>query len=197
MSDTTPASLHLLAISGSLRAGASNTALLEAAALVAPQGVVVTLYDALGTLPPFNPDLDAPDGVGLPPAVGDFRTRIGRADGLLLSSPEYAHGIAGAFKNALDWLVGSVEFPGKPVAVLNASPWSVHAPAQLTEVLTTMNARLVPEACAVVPLRGQRLDGATVAADAQLAPVLRDAVAAFARAIDDDRARRDSTEATP
>ena len=50
---------------------------------------------------------------------------------MLLSSPEYAHGIPGAFKNALDWLVGSVEFPGTPVALLSPSPWSVHAPAQL------------------------------------------------------------------
>jgi NAD(P)H-dependent FMN reductase len=197
MSDTAPVPLHLLAISGSLRAGASNTALLEAAALVAPPGVTIALYDALSMLPPFNPDLDAPDGVGLPPAVADFRTRIGRADGLLLSSPEYAHGIAGAFKNALDWLVGSVEFPGKPVAVLNASPWSVHAPAQLIEVLTTMNAHLVPEACVAVPLRGQRLDGATVAADPELAPVLRAAVAAFVRAMGGARQRRDSLEVTP
>ncbi len=89
----------------------------------------------------------------------------------------------GAFKNVLDWLVGSVEFPGKPVAVLGASPWSVHAPAQLREVLTTMNADLVREAGVTVPLLGRRLDGRGIADDPELSAPLREALAAFARAI--------------
>ena len=173
---------HLLAVSGSLRAGASNTALLEAAALVAPPDVDVALYDGLAALPAFNPDLDTPEGGTLPAVVAELRARVGRADGVLLSSPEYAHGIPGAFKNLLDWLVGSVEFPGKPVAILSPSPWSVHAPAQLREVLTTMNARLVPEASVTVPLLGRGLDARAIAADAELGPALRAAVAALARA---------------
>ena len=191
---TLPPTVHLLAVSGSLRAGASNAALLDAAALVAPAGVVVTRYDGLGTLPHFNPDLDPPesaglDGVGLPAAVADLRARVGRADGLLLSSPEYAHGIAGAFKNLLDWLVGSVEFPGTPVALLSPSPLSVHAPAQLREVLATMDARLVDAACVTLPLYGRRLDAAAIAVDPELAPPLRASLAVFARAVEDGRRR--------
>lgn len=174
--------MDLLAISGSLRAGGTNTALLDAAARVAPAGVVVTRYGGLGALPAFNPDLDAPGGDALPPVVADLRARVGRADGLLLSSPEYAHGIAGAFKNLLDWLVGSTEFPGTPVALLSPSPLSVHAPAQLREVLTTMNARLVEAACVTMPLYGRRLDAAAIAADPALGPPLRAAVAALAAA---------------
>lgn len=175
--------MHLLAISGSLRTGASNTALLKAAALLARPDVVVVLYDGLAALPPFNPDLDAPEGDTLPPIIADLRARIGCADGVLISSPEYAHGIPGALKNLLDWLVGSVEFPGKPVALLNTSLRSVHAPAQLTEVLTTMNARLVIEACVTVPLRGRRLDAVGIATDPECSPVLCAAVAAIARTI--------------
>jgi NAD(P)H-dependent FMN reductase len=177
--------MNLLALSGSLRAASSNTALLEAARLVAPPHVEVTLYTGLAALPPFNPDLDTPDADALPPAAAHLRALVGRADGLLISSPEYAHGLPGAFKNALDWLVGSTEFPGKPVALLSASSRAVHADAQLTEILTTMSARLVPEASLTVPLLGRALDGATIAADPDLSGPLRAALAAFVLAIGD------------
>lgn len=174
--------MQLLAISGSLRAGASHTALLDAAALVAPPGVHVARYGGLAALPPFNPDFDTVAGDTLPAVVADLRARVGHAGGLLLSSPEYAHGIAGTFKNLLDWLVGSTEFPGTPVALLSPSPLSVHAPAQLREVLTTMNAHVVEAACMTVPLYGRRMNAAAIAADAELAPPLRAAVAALAAA---------------
>ena len=100
--------MHLLAISGSLRAGASNTALLEAAARVAPPGVTVELYPGVAALPHFNPDLDTPDGDHLPAGAAELRALVGRADALLLSTPEYAHGLPGSFKNVVDWFVGSV-----------------------------------------------------------------------------------------
>ena len=174
--------MHILAISGSLRTGASNTAVLEAAALLAPPGVTITLYDALGALPHFNPDLDSQDGGQLPEIVVDLREQIGRADGVLISCPEYAHGIPGSFKNLLDWLVGSTEFPGKPVALLNTSPMSVHAPAQLAEVLATMNARLIPEASITVQPRNRGSNAIDIAADPESSATLRNAIAAFARA---------------
>lgn len=172
----------ILAVSGSLRAGGSNNAVLDAARRLAPDGVEVTRYAGLRALPAFDPDLDAFGRDALPPEAADWRAQIGRADAVLISSPEYAHGIPGALKNALDWLVGSVEFPGKPVALLNTSPWSVHAPAQLAEVLTTMNARLVPDASATVALLGRPLDGAAIAADPALAATVRVAVTNLARA---------------
>ncbi len=148
--------MQILAISGSLRHGASNTVLLEAAILLAPEGISIELYDQLGALPHFNPDLDTPDGALLPSIVQDLRARVGRANGVLVSCPEYAHGIPGSFKNLLDWLVGSVEFPDKPVALLNTSPMSVHAPAQLTEILRTMNARLIQDASVTISIGRQR-----------------------------------------
>ena len=173
--------MHILAISGSLRAGASNTAVLQAAVLLSPPGVTITLYDGLGALPHFNPDMDSPDGNALPGIVADLRGQVGQADALLISCPEYAHGIPGSFKNLLDWLVGSTEFPDKPVALLNTSPLSVHAPAQLAEVLTTMNARLIPEACVTVQARRRGDCAATIAADPELSSTLRSAIAAVLR----------------
>jgi chromate reductase, NAD(P)H dehydrogenase (quinone) len=154
--------VRLLAISGSLRAGPSNRAVLDAARLLAPPGVDVVLYDGLGDLPAFNPDLDRP-GLALPPAPSDLRARVADADALLVSSPEYAHGIPGSLKNLLDWLVGSVEFPGKPVTLVAASDRSVFAQTQLAEVLRTMSARLVPDEAVIVPLTSRAMDAAAIA----------------------------------
>src|SRR3982750_2315067 len=74
--------MRILAVSGSLRAVSKNTAILEAARLLAPRHVEISLYRGLDTLPHFNPDLDTADGRGGPAAVADWRTRVARADGL-------------------------------------------------------------------------------------------------------------------
>src|SRR6187551_2419294 len=104
---------NILAISGSLRTGSLNSEVLRACALLSPPPVQVTLYDGLGALPHFNPDLDV-EGVVLPARVKDLRRRIGDADALLISTPEYAHGVPGSLKNALDWLVSAGEMLYKP-----------------------------------------------------------------------------------
>ena len=171
--------MKILAISGSLRAASTNTAALRAAATLAPEGVEISLYGGLGDLPHFNPDLEGSD----PPAVADFRARVREADGLLISSPEYAHGVPGVMKNALDWLVGGTEFIGMPVALLNATPPALYAQASLTETLTAMAGNLVAEASIVLPLRGRKVDAAGIAADPALADALRAAIAAFVSAI--------------
>lgn len=175
--------LHILAVSGSLRAESKNRALLEAAQLLAPLGTRLILDWSLATLPHFNPDLDTLDGSTLPSDAAHWRDSVGRADGLLISSPEYAHGIPGVLKNALDWLVSSTTFPGKPVALIGASALSVFAPAQLRETLTTMNARFIDDASTVIPVPGAVVRAETIAADTELAKLLRDALEAFVSAI--------------
>jgi chromate reductase, NAD(P)H dehydrogenase (quinone) len=172
--------VRILAISGSLRAASSNTALLRAAARLAPAGVEVALYGGLADLPHFNPDLEESE----PAAVTDLRARVRAADGLLISSPEYAHGIPGVLKNALDWLVGGVEFINKPVALLNASPRATHAQASLRETITTMSGRLVDEASIAVPLLGKGLDETAIVNHAEISSALREALAAFVRTVE-------------
>lgn len=135
--------IHVLGVSGSLRAQSSNTEALLAAARLAPDDMDVQLYSALGTLPPFNPDLDG-EGMAPPRSVADFRTQVAEADALLICTPEYAHGVPGALKNALDWLVSFCPVVQMPVAILNLSPRSHHAPASLAETLRTMSMRVVP-----------------------------------------------------
>ena len=170
----------LLAMSGSLRVASSNAALLEAARLLAPPGVVIEHYRGLGDLPHFNPDLDLEP---LPPAVVDLRRRIAAADGLLISCPEYARGIPGAFKNALDWLVSGFEMPGKPVALFKASPRASEAQASLRLVLATIAARLVDEASLTLPLLAKDMDARAIAAEAIMAPMIVAALEAMAGAI--------------
>jgi chromate reductase, NAD(P)H dehydrogenase (quinone) len=160
----------ILAISGSLRSTSSNTAALQAAIRLAPPTMRIELYSALDELPFFNPDVDNDDA---PAAVGEFRRRVGAADGLLICSPEYARGVAGVLKNALDWLVSSSEFPGKPVAVINASQRATHADAALRLTLQTMSARLQGEGSYVLPLLGKNLDADGIVADAALAAIIR------------------------
>ncbi len=108
---------------------------------------------------------------------------MGAADGLLVSSPEYAHGVPGALKNALDWLVGGPEFVGKPVALLNASPRAVHAQASLAETVRTMSGRVVEGASVAVPLLARGLDAAAIAADPEASARVRAALAALADAV--------------
>jgi chromate reductase len=172
--------MRILAISGSLRSTSSNTAVLRAARTLAPPGIEIILYANLGALPHFNPDLD---GDTPPKTVLELRAEVGLAGGLLISSPEYAHGIPGCLKNALDWLVASVEFPGKAVALLNTSARATHAHAQLTEILTTMSARLISEASVTLALPNQSADVADLALDPEFCQTLRSALLALARAI--------------
>jgi len=144
--------VRILTISGSLRAVSSNTALLEAAQRLAPAGIEVSPFARLATLPPFNPDLDSDTP---PSAVEAFRAALRNCDALLISSPEYAHGVAGVLKNALDWIVGSGELIDKPVGLVNTSTRATHAWSALLETVSVMSARVVRAASITVPVSGQ------------------------------------------
>lgn len=172
--------MRIFALSGSLRSASSNTAALRALASLAPPEVTVALYTGLGALPHFNADLD---GDMPPAAVRALREAVGRADALIISSPEYARGIAGSLKNALDWLVGSDTFPGKPVAILSASPRAHHADAHLRLTLSTMAAVLVPEADVTLPLIGTAMTADAIAADAQMSHALRNMLDALQKTV--------------
>ena len=180
---------QILAISGSLRAKSSNTEVLRAAALLAPASVRVTLFAGLGDLPPFNPDLDG-EGAIPPAPVQALRRQVAAADALLICSPEYAHGVPGVLKNALDWLVSGPEIPYKPIGLLAASSRSAHAQASLAETLRTMSTVMVPGASITVPLDGRRLDAGGIAADPALAALLRAALDTLVRAVDGARPRQ-------
>lgn len=174
-----PQKTRVLAISGSLRQQSSNTALIGAALRLVPDTVELSIYSSLGSLPHFNPD---DDGADVPEPVRKWRAELQASDAVLISSPEYAHGVPGALKNALDWIVGSGELIGKPVALINATARATHAWASLAETVTVMSARLVLEASTTIPLDGQRADAEAIAQDPDLSRALRSAIELLASA---------------
>ena len=173
--------IRILGISGSLRAASTNTALLQAAALVAPPSIEIRVWEKLGSLPHFNPELDEDP----PPEVREFRQHVASSSGIIFSTPEYAHGMPGVLKNALDWLVGGSEFIEKPIMLLNASARGTFAQNSLIEVVTTMSGHVVGEASRVVPLLGKVTDAASLASDPTVADTIRDGLATFSTAIAD------------
>ncbi|MEA2149833.1 MAG: hypothetical protein QOD69_1663 [Solirubrobacteraceae bacterium] len=147
-----PPPIAILLVSGSLRAASTNTALLRTARSMTPEGVVTLLYEGLGDLPHFNPDDDV-EGEPLPPAPAQLRSLLDECDAVLFSTPEYAGGLPGSFKNLLDWTVGGGTLD-KPVAWINASgpARGEGAHAALRSVLTYTNTDIVEGACTRLPV---------------------------------------------
>jgi chromate reductase, NAD(P)H dehydrogenase (quinone) len=170
--------MKILALSGSLRAASSNTNVLLAAMRLAPPDVEISLYRGIAELPHFNPDVES---VSIPPIVEVLRNQVQEADALLFCCPEYAHGVPGSFKNALDWLVG-IGLNGKPAGLINASPRSTYVHASLIEILTIMGGNMVEGALVTVPLMGRPLDDAAIAADPAFSATLRGGLAALVEA---------------
>jgi NAD(P)H-dependent FMN reductase len=171
--------MKVLALSGSLRTGSTNTALLAAAAELAPDSMEIRLFEGLALLPHFNPDLEHE----INPAVEVWRSALRNCSGLIISTPEYAHGIPGALKNALDWVVGSGETVDLPIALFNASIRSRYAIESLKEILRTMAGRIVPEACIALPLLGKNPSVNEIVTDPSLAASIRTALELFKAAI--------------
>lgn len=174
--------MRLLAISGSLRAGSSATALARALAALAPAGTAVTLYDELESIPPFHPDRDR-EGDVAPAPVARLRALLQAADAVVLSTPEYAFGLPGVLKNALDWTVASGDFAGKPTAAISSSPSDLggdKAYASLQLTLRAMQARLPTNGGLVVPFVRKKLAGDGTLIDPATAAAFRAMLAELA-----------------
>ena len=129
--------LQILAVSGSLRPNSTNSALMRAMGECAEAGVDFAIYEGLDTLPHYSPELDTPD---VPASVIKWRTLLAWADGIVICTPEYAFGMPGSLKNALDWVVTSGELWRKPVAALSASPSALGGEKALASLVLTLSA---------------------------------------------------------
>jgi chromate reductase len=177
--------MHILALSGSPRPGSAISHLLRAVATLAPAGTRFTFYEALLSLPLFSPELDGEDAFAPAPVV-ELRQLIEQADAVLIATPEYAYGMPGSLKNALDWLVSAGSLVGRPVAALSASPSFLggnQAHAGLLLTLTALNAAVVPAATFPVPFVRAKLDANGAILDPAFAEDLRGAVQALVAAV--------------
>jgi chromate reductase, NAD(P)H dehydrogenase (quinone) len=173
--------MRILLISGSLRDASTNSALLRTACEMAPEGVETVLYERLDALPHFNPDDDA-EGSPVAPPVAELRAAIHSADALLVSTPEYAGALPGAFKNLLEWTVGDASTYRKPIAWVNtsgATTGAADAHDSLRKVLGYVHAEIVEEACARIPVPRAAVGGDGLIAD----PEIRSRVGAVLEAL--------------
>lgn len=165
---------RILALSGSLRKHSYNSAAINALKVLAPNSVEIVVGE-IGDLPLFNPDREYEN---IPP-VESLKKNIGESLGLILATPEYAHGISGPLKNALDWLVSGVEFPYKPIMLINTSPRASHAQSHLREVLTTMSGNIIEKAYVSIPLLSTGLDCDGIIKNNDIANVLQSGLVNF------------------
>jgi chromate reductase, NAD(P)H dehydrogenase (quinone) len=129
--------LKVLGISGSLRATSSNNTVMRIVAGMMPENVDFKIYEGLSGLPHFN------DSTIIPAAVKDFHAILKEADAVFICTPEYAFGVPGSLKNALDWTVGTGDFVNKPVALVTASSAGDKGHASLLHTLTAISADIV------------------------------------------------------
>lgn len=168
---------RILLISGSTRAGSTNSALLRTAARCAPAGVEAVVYDGLTELPHFTPDADREP---LPAPVQQLRAAIAGTDAVLFCTPEYAGTLPGSFKNLLDWTVGATVLTDKPVAWVNAAADPRRgggAHATLATVLGYVQARVVEDACRHVPVPREAVGPDGLIADAGTQDAIREVLA--------------------
>ncbi len=180
---------RVLLLSGSTRAGSTNTAVLRTAMTLLDPDVTAVWYGGLSELPAFNPD---DDHEPLPPQVDELRAQLAAADAVLICTPEYAGGLPGSFKNLLDWTVGGTEMHEKATAWINIS--SIAAPTggadahgELAKVLGYVSADIVTSACVRAPMSRADVgpDGLVVAPAMRwhITQTLRSLVAAATRKV--------------
>jgi chromate reductase, NAD(P)H dehydrogenase (quinone) len=184
------APVSILLISGSLRGGSVNGAVLRTAQTLAPYGLTLEIYTRMGELPHFNPDDDREP---LSVAVADLRASLTACDAVLFSTPEYAGALPGSFKNLLDWTVGG-GIQERSVGWINASMGGAKGTyEQLRTVLAYVSTDIVAEACAEIPVPRGAIGVDGVIADEGI----RAAIAGVVRVLGDRVAARRSTTSKP
>jgi len=151
--------INILAISGSLRADSANDAVIKTAATLVAGEVDMFIYEGLGSLPHFDGSEHAA------PEVAGFRQLLAAADGVLICSPEYAFGVPGTLKNALDWTVSTGEFVNKPVALITAATGGDKAHESLLLTLSALSARVVEDATLLIPFVRSKMNAGNEVTD--------------------------------
>ena len=174
--------LSILGFAGSLRRASYNRALLRAAADLAPEGMTIEIFD-LAEVPLYNGDVEAE---GDPVAVARLKQMIGAADGVLIATPEYNHGVPAVTKNAVDWASrppGRAALGGKPVGIIGASPGitgSARGQSQLRQAFEFTNSYCMPQPELLVFKAHEKFDEDGRLIDAVTAQFLGRYLAAFA-----------------
>jgi len=176
---------EIIGLSGSLRQGSFNSALLRAAAALMPEGAHLKI-ETIDGIPLYNGDREKVEGI--PDAVEALKDAIAASDGLLLATPEYNNSIPGVFKNAIDWLTRPPSdikrvFHGRPVALMGASPGGFGTTLSQNAwlpVLRTLKADFWSTGRLMVSRAGDVIDEQGEIADGKIREQLRGFVQGFA-----------------
>jgi chromate reductase len=167
---------QVLAISGSTRTQSSNLNLINAIADLATDRFDITVFNGLTELPHFNPDLDNEN----PPAsITQFRNTLRAFDGILICTPEYAMGVPGTLKNAIDWTVSSMEFSHKPTALISASSLGQKGHQSLLETLRIIEARVTDQTQLIISYIKTKVNGQGVITDSNTLQQVQALISAF------------------
>ena len=175
--------MKILGISGSLKTTSVNTAILRALGTMCASDCSFSIWDGPGALPHFSPDIDFDHS---PEAVIAYRSLLKDADAVVICTPEYAFGMPGVLKNALDWAVSSGEYDQKPVATISASPLTSggeKALAWLKQTLTALGAHQVEGASLSIPAVKGKLDAGGELVDEMTLNAIRDVLDALVKAV--------------
>ena len=173
--------LRILGVAGSLRSGSFNRSLLRAAVELAPEGLTIEVFDLI-EVPLYNGDVEA---AGDPPGVAAFKQAIAAADGVLMATPEYNHGVPGVMKNAVDWASRpprEAPLGGKPVGLIGASPGitgTARGQSQLRQAFEFTNSYCMPQPELLVFKAHEKFDAAGALTDAVTGEFLQRYLVAF------------------
>ncbi len=146
--------IHILGINGSIRSNSSSHTVMNEVIKNLPANTKITLFERLADIPAFDGSETDPE------PVAHFKNQIKRADAIVICTPEYAFGVPGALKNALDWTVGSGDFMNKPVALITASSHGEKGHEALQHILTAISAKLDPATILLISfIRAKVKDG--------------------------------------
>ena len=166
----------IVAFSGSLRSGSSNHAILQFLKRLSPPGLEFIIYDGLAQLPHFDPGLDGDEP---PAAVVELRKLITEADAVIICTPEYAYGVPGSLKNALDWTVSGGSLVDKPLSLITASTGGENAHAALLLILGALSANLIKDATLLISFIRSKMDADGNITDQATAEKLREGFDVF------------------
>ncbi len=172
----------IVAVCGSIRGVSTNLDILKFIGKLLAKDADFTIYDGLADLPPFNPDFDVESTNYQNAGVDKWRKLLRAADGVIFCTPEYAHGVPGVLKNALDWVVSSGELVDKPTLVITASPSEFggeKAMASLLQTLRVMTAKIAENGALMIPFVKKKLDENGDISDAQTIEAINSMLNAF------------------
>jgi chromate reductase, NAD(P)H dehydrogenase (quinone) len=159
---------NILAISGSTRKTSTNYKLISAIADLTKDAFNISVYEGIERLPHFNPD----DNDNAPQVVISFRHRVATADAVIICTPEYAHGVPGSLKNAIDWCISSNAFSEKPTALITASTDGTNAHQSLLETLRTIEAKNVEQHQLLIQFAGTKVGNGIITDDKTLKEII-------------------------